>query len=198
MEDGRRHLYHLQDTHFNARGNEIAGRALARFVDSLLSTDATSRQRLVAPVSLPLRLDIGDSAARQWMGIGWHGDEESNGTSFAWSDGTRSTLVIPLPSGTDIRMDFKVSPFIFRRILGNSRQSVSVRLNGITIGDVPLRPGMQTYSVVLPANALRDGLDTLEFRYAYARVPKDVDQNAQDRRALAVAWYSIDFTRTSP
>jgi SGNH hydrolase-like domain, acetyltransferase AlgX len=27
--DGRRRLYHLQDTHWNARGNELAGRVLA-------------------------------------------------------------------------------------------------------------------------------------------------------------------------
>lgn len=32
LEDGDRHLYHLQDTHFNARGNQVAGEALARFL----------------------------------------------------------------------------------------------------------------------------------------------------------------------
>lgn len=30
--DGRRHLYHLRDTHWNRRGNEVAGRALAGFL----------------------------------------------------------------------------------------------------------------------------------------------------------------------
>ena len=34
--DGRRHLYHLRDTHWNARGNELAGEALAKFVVPLL------------------------------------------------------------------------------------------------------------------------------------------------------------------
>ena len=29
---GRRQLYHLQDTHFNARGNRLAGEALAEFL----------------------------------------------------------------------------------------------------------------------------------------------------------------------
>ena len=32
MEDGRVHLYHLRDTHFNARGNERVGRLLAGFL----------------------------------------------------------------------------------------------------------------------------------------------------------------------
>ena len=32
LADGRRHLYHLRDTHFNARGNEVAGEELADFL----------------------------------------------------------------------------------------------------------------------------------------------------------------------
>ena len=30
--DGKKHLYHLRDTHFNARGNLVAGEAIAKFV----------------------------------------------------------------------------------------------------------------------------------------------------------------------
>ncbi len=37
LADGRPHLYHLRDTHFNARGNEVAGRSLAGFVEELLA-----------------------------------------------------------------------------------------------------------------------------------------------------------------
>jgi hypothetical protein len=32
LADGRRHLYHAADTHFNARGNEVVGRVLAEFL----------------------------------------------------------------------------------------------------------------------------------------------------------------------
>jgi hypothetical protein len=32
MADGNRHLYHRRDTHFNARGNEVVGEELARFL----------------------------------------------------------------------------------------------------------------------------------------------------------------------
>jgi hypothetical protein len=38
LADGRRHLYHLRDTHFNARGNRAAGWALAEFVRGLLGS----------------------------------------------------------------------------------------------------------------------------------------------------------------
>lgn len=37
LQDGRRHVFHLQDTHFNARGNEVAGKALAHFVTQVLA-----------------------------------------------------------------------------------------------------------------------------------------------------------------
>jgi hypothetical protein len=35
LADGRRHVYQLRDTHFNARGNQVTGQALARFVREL-------------------------------------------------------------------------------------------------------------------------------------------------------------------
>jgi SGNH hydrolase-like domain, acetyltransferase AlgX len=36
LADGHRHLYHLRDTHFNVRGNRVAGEALAGFLRDLL------------------------------------------------------------------------------------------------------------------------------------------------------------------
>jgi hypothetical protein len=35
LPDGRRHLYHARDTHWNARGNRVAGEALADFLSGL-------------------------------------------------------------------------------------------------------------------------------------------------------------------
>jgi len=54
LEDGRQHLYKLQDTHFNVRGNEVAGRAIAPFVESQLSavTDY-AKPPPTAPLSPP-------------------------------------------------------------------------------------------------------------------------------------------------
>jgi hypothetical protein len=51
LKDGRPHVYQLQETHFNARGNAVAGRALARFSDSLLSGGG-SRPATPRPASL--------------------------------------------------------------------------------------------------------------------------------------------------
>jgi lysophospholipase L1-like esterase len=40
LADGDRHLYHLRDTHFNARGNRAAGEALAAFIEDQLDRGA--------------------------------------------------------------------------------------------------------------------------------------------------------------
>ncbi|MEE8583856.1 MAG: hypothetical protein V3T83_03290, partial [Acidobacteriota bacterium] len=37
LADGSRHLYHLRDTHLNARGNQVAGEALAMFLEEQLA-----------------------------------------------------------------------------------------------------------------------------------------------------------------
>ena len=39
LADGRRHLFHLRDTHFNARGNDVAGKALAEGLRALLGLE---------------------------------------------------------------------------------------------------------------------------------------------------------------
>jgi hypothetical protein len=203
LEDGRRHLYHLRDTHFNARGNEVAGRALAGFVESLLFTDlgrpepADSQVTAVSPpgaasppVSLPLRLDMGDNAARRWLESGWAGNEGAAGESYVWSEGIQSVLTVRLPRGADIRMGFEALPFAYP---DSPQQRVVIILNVTVIGEVSLRPGRQAYSVILPNEALVDGLNTVAFRYAYARSPSEVLPNSVDGRRLGVAWYSIDF-----
>ena len=98
MEDGRRHLYHLNNGHFNARGNEIAGLALARFLEPLPAR------------SLPIHLDIDRSVSPGVMQSGWHAIESFEGESYVWSDGPRSVLSIRLPKRGDIRMDLDCMP----------------------------------------------------------------------------------------
>jgi lysophospholipase L1-like esterase len=44
LADGSRHLYHRADTHFNARGNQVAGEALAEFLAPHLDRSVTRRR----------------------------------------------------------------------------------------------------------------------------------------------------------
>jgi hypothetical protein len=200
MKDGRRHLYQLRDTHFNARGNEVAARALAPFVDSLLSLPVAPHTLEapplpLAPSALPFRLVLGDTAARRWMWTGWDQDESGGGRTYVWSAGTESALRVLFPVPGDVRMDFEVNPFVYP---GSAQQKIAVMINGQMVEEVPLQAGMHRYSVTLPGNVLRPSPNTLGFRYAYARVPQEVLRGSPDARTLAVAWYSIDFSRPDP
>jgi hypothetical protein len=49
LPDGQRHLYHLRDTHFNARGNAIAGRALAKLIEARLTEAQTPDVAMPSP-----------------------------------------------------------------------------------------------------------------------------------------------------
>ena len=198
LEDGRRHLYHLRDTHFNARGNEIAGGALGGFVQQLLSDRGAVTAAESPPASLPLyllgHLGVGDSGARRFMLSGW-ALNVGGSRPFVWSQGLRSVLRVPLPKGGDIRMDIEASPFVFPDA---PQQHVSVFLNGTIVDVLPLRPGLHVYSVVLPAELLVDSPSIVEFHYAYARAPVDVLPNSPDTRKLGVAWRSFEFAELDP
>ena len=180
LADGRRHLFHLRDTHTNARGNEIAGRALARFIEPLLPPRAT----------LPLTVDFGNEG-NNGLREGWHDAESSAGRSFAWSEGDRSVLEVALPNAHDVQMTLECQPFVFP---GAPPQRVSIVVNGKAVEELRLRPEWGRYAVRLPKEALAQPLNRLEFRYAYSRSPARVIAASADRRPLAVAWYSIAFS----
>jgi len=38
MADNKKHIYHLRDTHFNVRGNKVAGKSLSEFIQNRLKT----------------------------------------------------------------------------------------------------------------------------------------------------------------
>jgi hypothetical protein len=160
-----------------------------------LSVDLWRVTRWKKGSPLSFRVDIGHATARPWMRTGWQRDEGSDGKTFAWSTGDRSVLAVPLPTGGDVRMDFEALPFVYP---SSPPQRVTIVLNGTVVEEVQLQPGLQRYSVNLPATALRESLDTLEFRYAYAHVARQVLPNSTDERELAVAWFSIDFARLNP
>ncbi|HMC54124.1 MAG TPA: hypothetical protein VKH19_03045 [Gemmatimonadaceae bacterium] len=209
LADGRRHLYHRNDTHFNARGNDVAGRALGQFIASWRSQRAAapaaaaathspacdtvlkrSTAIAVPPVSLPLRVDIGEADARRWMPSGWSNDEREDRGSFTWSNGGRSLLAIPLPKTRDIRMQFSAHPFSYP---GSAQQRVTVVVDGTSVAELPLDPQLRSYELIIPVASLRAAVDTIELRYSSNVAPRDVMQSA-DRRPIAVAWYSIDFS----
>lgn len=189
LPDGRRHVYHLQDSHFNVRGNEVAGRAIAEFVRGKLAQDAELRERFR---ELPIEIPLDDPAMHRWMLSGWYRNRHATAGDGCWSHGLQSELLLPLPTEGDVRMEFRCQPLAF---VNAPPQSVSLSVNGEAISTIPLRPGLQTYSLTLPRDALRDDQNHFVFRYAYARRPSEVLPESQDERLLSVCWYSLTFAQ---
>ncbi len=186
LEDGDRHLYHLRDTHFNARGNAVAGQALARFVGPLLET-GTPR---VSRVSLPFSIDLSSEAASERLVRGWHPAEDG----VSWSAGPSSELIAPLSPGADVAMDFDCLPFVGP---DGKAQQIKVLLNGANVAEVVVAPGRNRYSVTLPRKHLRRWRNVVRFEYGDTYQPSEVLENSADERILAVAWYEISFRSPS-
>jgi len=140
-------------------------------------------------------LQFGDPAARDWMRGGWSADEAAGDTTYVWSDGPRSALQLALPGGQDVRMDFSCQPYLYPN---SPTQTISIVLNGTSVQRVELRPGLQTYTVVLPGTSTRPLENTLEFIYGYVRPQDSADAAAGETRQLGVAWHSIDFAAVRP
>ena len=64
MPDGERHLYHRHDGHFNARGNEVAGRALAGLIAQHFSTPFEADATLPISVSTAVSMMPLDEATQ--------------------------------------------------------------------------------------------------------------------------------------
>lgn len=180
LPDGSRHLYHRQDPHFNARGNAIAGEALAGFIAPLL-VSGTPRARAL---SLPWTLEIGNNRQARALESGWN-DPEGN---ILWSDGPASVLVGRFGKASDITLNLDCLPFDLR---DGTEQTITIRLNGTPVHDLALDPGRNRYSVTLPREHLKGGRNVIRFEYGYVGRPTDVIPGSTDPRELAVAWFGI-------
>jgi hypothetical protein len=209
LADGRRHVYHLRDTHFNARGNAVVGEALAAFFLELLGEPAgppagggaSAAEVSVAdtgPVEpaeeegLPLHLAFGSGRERRFLLHGWSAAEVMGKVSFVWSLGERAALLAELPRDGDVRMTFDAAPYEFP---SRPEQVVRVVVDGTEVGSVRLGKGLGTYSLVVPAAARRASPCRIELIPAYHQAPSDHTAGSIDHRRLAVAWFALEFAR---
>jgi hypothetical protein len=185
-------MFHLRDTHFNARGNEVAGQALARFVRTLLDNPPTPRN---IP-SFPYALTFADSASRPFLAGGWGEPETAgNGRRLVWSTASSSELTLVIPDQGDVDLVFEARPFEYP---GSPRQQVTVVVNGQRIERIGLGSGFRTHRVTVPADALEPTVDRVEFLYRYARAPRDVLPGNTDLRELGVSWESLAVVPSQP
>ena len=83
--------------------------------------------------------------------------------------------------------------------LNGEEQIVNVLLNNKPAGSFTVEAKhLRPYTVKLPAEALRFGLNMLEFQASYSSQPARVVENSGDTRDLALAFQQIAFTNNPP
>ena len=136
-------------------------------------------------------IDFGTPTARQYMRSGWSTGEGSPSTAtFVWSLGRESVLEFFLHEAREVPVTFRCFPFEFP---GSPQQAISIAVNGVDLQTVRLQEGWNLYQIVLPAAALKAGLNQLEFRYAYSRAAIAVVPDSVGQRILSVGWVHLAF-----
>jgi len=111
------------------------------------------------------------------------------GEGFVWArDEAELSLTWPQPAARAAVLD--VAPY--RGVKG---QSVTVTLNGASVGAFALNDLRHRYRLSLPAGPQRAGENRLRFVFAAAAAPADSDRSSTDLRRLAAAFYSLTVGR---
>ena len=148
----------------------------------------------------------GPGAAERWMVefsdadrdalvVGWAGPEVSRetGTSFTWATALTAVVRLDLVSLGSGTLHLRCEPFIFD---SSVTQTVGVRINNRELGTVTLEPGMTSYALAVPADALVKGENTVTFEFAYAEAPQ-AHGLGDDTRPLAAAFEVVRLARGS-
>jgi len=104
---------------------------------------------------------------RLFFGRGWQTPACNKNVCARFSDGTQSWIRLPLPPGRDYTLRLRAQPLV---VPGMQPQRLSLLGNGTPIGDVALSGSRLAglYEAQWPSSAVKEGLNRLEIRAAYA------------------------------
>ncbi|MBL7201492.1 MAG: DUF2723 domain-containing protein [Anaerolineae bacterium] len=170
-----------------AVGSQVDGAGLYRVVgrregDIIIPADPSRLDYWQVPWD---GIDFGDPDSRRYMGVGW-GVVEDWGT---WSDGPESTLHVLIPPDAG-RVELTAMPFAIQGLA----QAVELCVNEASCQTVRFE-GEQVQSLVfqVPPQADPEGVDRLDFRFAYAKSPHEVS-GTPDMRNLGVWFVRLRFS----
>jgi hypothetical protein len=139
----------------------------------------------VAWTSIPrdTAIDIGSPADRPFLYAGFADDEQGD-RSFTWVDGNQARILVPRRTRRDATIELVCQPNLPAR---DSTQTMSVALNGVVLGTVPLHEGWQTLALEAPGRAWIYGVNELTLSFSSAVSPLDAGLGA-DARKLSAAF----------
>ncbi|NPV07287.1 MAG: hypothetical protein HPY83_04900 [Anaerolineae bacterium] len=116
-------------------------------------------------------LQLADSDRSMYLGRGWSRPEVIAGVPGRWIEGTVAEVYLPASDPSDRILTFSAAPFTFP---GAPEQRLTVAVNGQEVARLGMAPNWQQYSISVPGETLREGLNRVQIRLAHARRPVDV------------------------
>jgi hypothetical protein len=130
-----------------------------------------------------IAVDMGTSAALPYLGQGWsYAETRPEGSSFRWSEGGESTVLVSLAEARDYVLRFRGEP---SRHSAGLLQTVAVAANGRAVRVWTLAGGLQSQSMEIGAGRLRAGLNELRFTYGWTVEAGAVYATSDPRQ---IAW----------
>jgi hypothetical protein len=130
-------------------------------------------------------IDFGTLEARRYLTSGWSQDQLFPDQSpFVWSIGSRSTLRFELTTVRDLPVRFRCRPAAEKPRV----DSLIVELNGETVTSLALETRLASYRLVLPADRLLLGNNSLTFYYGWPAT-----EGKESQRVPTVAWFSLEL-----
>lgn len=157
--------------------------------DFLATRSLVNERRAIAAArgESSLALHFGPEDA-MFLREGW-GQPEGRGTdAFRWVIDGRARIVAPFVTRRDRDLTVRVAPLEHR---GLPPQVMEVWANGAAAATFVLQSGSHDYRVRLPAKVWSENGNSIEFRFARANAPADLDPTQGDPRRLSASFDTI-------
>ena len=119
-----------------------------------------------------LNIDFGTDTATLSQGEGWSREEVIGDASANWAEAQQARLFVPLRELGDYQMSFRALAFAYE---GSPQQTVSMEINGHPLPETfHIGAYWETYTLTLPGQYLKAGLNEVVLEFAYADSPRDV------------------------
>ena len=124
-----------------------------------------------APLPAKQHIVFGTEAARVYQAEGWARDEILGGESANWANRQSARVVFPIREIADYQLTLHALPFTYPNA---PAQTLELIVNDQPIQKFDLKTGWENYSMVIPARALRSGVNDLVLKFGYAVRPREV------------------------
>jgi hypothetical protein len=119
-----------------------------------------------------LNIDFGTEGAKLYEGEGWSRDEVIGEATANWSEARTARIFVPLRQLGDYQLSFRALAFSYD---GAPQQTIAVAVNGHELEEVfSVGPYWEEYTLALPAEYLKVGVNEVLLQFAYAASPRDV------------------------